>query len=387
MAKKGKTSLYAASRQWAERPADQRFWTLEELLQQTREYAEESAVEPVQLSRCEVVPIGDDLVLETDTGYVAEFQNYSFGQLCTTVAAPTSYLRELPAQLAADNLNHGLTRVGGQQHILLHQNGGTHLRCITSKDYARIWNYEVAELALALQEQEGWRTPPARPCGISNVPTRTATKADILRKSAHPSLGIRVGDTISPAGLYASDRDCFIFQINEDVSIEVDGETMFRGVFWSNSEVGDAKWRGTFFLYDSVCGNHIVWGAKVVADIQIVHKGNAREAYAAAMAGALELMEASASDDVQRIKMAKALQLGGTRDEVVTKVFRMPLQLSRTDCESAYVLAERHSEEHGNNPNSAWGYAAGLTRLSQGQYADRRNMLDRAAGRILEVAL
>jgi hypothetical protein len=34
--------------------------------------------------------------------------HWSFGQLCTLVGAPTSYLRQLPAALCGINLQHGL---------------------------------------------------------------------------------------------------------------------------------------------------------------------------------------------------------------------------------------------------------------------------------------
>jgi hypothetical protein len=34
--------------------------------------------------------------------------HWSFGQLCTLVGAPTSYLRQLPAALSDINLQHGL---------------------------------------------------------------------------------------------------------------------------------------------------------------------------------------------------------------------------------------------------------------------------------------
>ena len=47
-----KRNLMTASRQWAERPADERFWTLEDLLLQTRAYAYESRVKTVALSKC-----------------------------------------------------------------------------------------------------------------------------------------------------------------------------------------------------------------------------------------------------------------------------------------------------------------------------------------------
>ena len=384
----GKTTLMAASRQWQVRPADERFWTLADLYAQTKQYADESRVKKLALSACKVEPFnGNDLALVGPEGGHAQFQHYSFGQLSGYCGAPASYLRELPAPLVAANLNHGLAQIKGEQVLLFHKNGGLHLRCVTSDEYQRIWNYEIAELALALEENQGWRTPPARPCGIEGVPIRIATEADVLRNSAHPSLGIKVGDEISPAGLYASDHDCFIFQVNEDKAIEAgDGETLYRGVFWSNSEVGKAMWRGTFFLYDSVCGNHIVWGAKVIGEMAFRHTGRAREYFQQAMATASERIQLAASEDEKRIQAAKRYELGKTKEDIVVRVFGKQLGLSKSECEDAYVLADRHQSDHGNNPHSAWGFAAGVTRLSQSKWADDRNRMDRAAGKILEMA-
>jgi hypothetical protein len=385
-----KTNLMEASRQWSVRPADQRFWTLQELYERTKRYAEESEVEDMPLALCGVVPAGvdgNDLKLVTPSGD-AEFQHYSFGQFAALCEAPAAYLRGLPAPLAADCLNHGMESQKERiQSMMFHRNGGLHLRAVTSNKYARIWNWEVAELALALQEQDGWVTPPARPTYQKGVPVRKATQADVLRKSAHPSMGVEVGDDISPAGLYASHHDCFIFQVNENYSIDAGGgENMYRGVFWRNSEVGECKWSGTFFLYDSICGNHIVWGARVLAEMAIRHVGNAREQYAELMAMCGQYLERSAREDEQRIAAAKVKLLGDGRSNVVEFVAKKQLGLSLKDCDAAYTIAERFADEHNCLPNSAWGFVSGLTRLSQGQWADARDRMDRAAGKILELA-
>ena len=383
-----KTNLTTASRQWAERPADQRFWTLGELLNQTKKYAEESVTSRVRLSQCQALATtGGDLVLQGPTGAGAEFQHYSFGQICNITQSPAAYLRQLPASLAADNLNHGLLQVGGEQSLMFHKNGGLHLRCITSTEYKRIWNWEIAELALALEECDNWHIPPARPCGLPNVPVRQASELDVLRKSSHPSLGIKVGDDISPSGLYASDHDCFIFQVNEDLAIDGgDGELMYRGVFWSNSEVGDARFRATMFLYDTVCGNHIVWGAKTLAEVSIRHTGEARKMFSEAMATITAKAQRSAGEDEERIQAAKRLQLGESSEEVINLIFRKNVGLSREECQNSYLIADRTADDHGGNPLSAWGFAAGVTRLSQQVYADKRDRMDRAAGKIIEMA-
>ena len=51
-----------------------------------------------------------------------------------------------------------------------------------------------------------------------------------------------------------------------------------------------------------------------------------------------------------------------------------------------YELAIEHETTDGD-PRTAWGMANGLTRLSQSlPYADERVALDRAAGKVLEMA-
>ena len=381
-------TLVAASQQWAVRPADQRFWDLQSLYAATKRYAEESRIKVLSLSQCEVKPkAGNDLVLCGPEGGEAQFQHYAFGQFSNICQAPASYLRTLPAPLAAQCLNNGLVKVDGTQNLMFHKNGGLHLRCVTSDRYQRIWDYEIAELALALEEQEGWRVPPARPCGLPGVPVKIATQSDVLQHSAHKSLGVRVGDEISPAGLYASDHDCFIFQVNEDRQIDGgNGEMLYRGVFWSNSEVGAARWRATMFLYDSICGNHIVWGAKTLAEISIRHTGEARRMFAEAMATVTQRSQVSAASDEARIREAKSHLLGQRKEDIITLIFGKQLGLSRSECEGAYVLADRHSDDHHSDPRSAWGFASGVTRLSQSKYADDRDRMDRSAGRILELA-
>src|SRR4051812_20196884 len=109
------------------------------------------------------------------------------------------------------------------------------------------------------------------------------------------------------------------------------------------------------FLYESICGNHFVWGAKKGAEGSMVYKGNARRMFAQAMATITDRMDKSAADDERKIQAAKQKLLGGSKDEVVTYVYGKALGLSRSECENAYVLADRHSDLHGD-PNTAWGF-------------------------------
>lgn len=70
--------------------------------------------------------------------------HWSFGQLCTLVGAPTSYLRQLPAALSAINLQHGLLSHRAELVKTLETDTGrVELRAVTGPDYARIWDHEL----------------------------------------------------------------------------------------------------------------------------------------------------------------------------------------------------------------------------------------------------
>ena len=78
-------------------------------------------------------------------------------------------------------------------------------------------------------------------------------------------------NSTSATTLYASDRDVFIFLVDENRPIDVDGQTYFRGFLTWNSEVGKAAFGLQTFLYSRVCANRIIWGARDVEEIRIRH--------------------------------------------------------------------------------------------------------------------
>lgn len=382
-------NLFKASNQWATRPADERFWTVTELHQACRGYRAQAQTAAVPYRTLRARAQGPDVLLVGQTNRPAHLTHWAFGQLAQRAGAPASYLRTLPAPLAAECVNTGLTarEDGDTAHLLLHPNGGLLCRAMVSEDYTRIWNSDITARLLKLEEQ-GWRVPPARP-STNGGPTRPATQQDVLRARGNGGLSVNVGDLIAPAGLYASDHDLFAFLVREDRLINGgDGDILSRGFFIWNSEVGASSLGIMSFLYDYVCGNHIVWGARGVKELRITHRGDADERAFRELRGKLvEYADASVSEDEARITRAKQFSLGKDKAAVLDAVFglRIPA-LSRVRIGEAFDLAEQHENAHGAS-TTAWGLASGLTRLSQTlPYADDRVTLDRAAGRVLEVA-
>lgn len=351
--------LFHASDQWSKRPEDERFTSIKSLYDATRNYAstamEKSEVQVATL-RAEAI---DGAVQVVGKGAIpARLTHWSFGQLATRVDAPAGYLRNLPATLAAQNLNHGLAKRGADDatvSMLFHANGSLLLRAITSDKYSRIWNYEVAERLLDLESQ-GWT--PATP--------------DIRDK----------GDGRRP--LYASDHDMFAFIMHADRVIKEPGNPtgLKRGLIASNSEVGAGKLRLLRFLYREMCGNHIIWGAEDVVDLSAVHVGNIRDRFAGWQVEIAKYLDGSALQDEQRIATAQTKRIAGTKDELLDSLFgKRQLGLTRKALEAGYAAVE----DGDGDPLTAWGIAQGLTRYSQTTpYADERMRIDRAAGKLLE---
>lgn len=353
--------LFQAHDQWARRPKDERFTTLSGLYTATREYAKTAAEKPgVPINSLRVEAVEGQVQVMGKGSVPARLTHWSFGQLAARVGAPAGYLRELPATLAAQNLNHGLARRVGDDadataNLLFHANGSLLLRAITSDKYSRIWNWEVAERLMDL-ESRGWTpaTPDIRDMGDGRLP------------------------------LYASDHDMFAFIMHPDRVIKEPGNPsgLKRGLIASNSEVGAGKLRLLRFLYREMCGNHIIWGAEDVVDLSAVHVGNIRGKFSDWQIEIQKYLDETAAGDEARIVASMRKRIAGTKEELLDTLFgKRNLGLTRKMLEAGYAAVKPED----GDPLTAWGIAQGLTRSSQETpYADERMRIDRAAGKLLE---
>lgn len=379
--------LFKASSQWATRPLDERFWSIAEGLAECKRYFEHSQETEIQYSDLRVEADGPELRLHTKILPAARLSHHAFGQLCQRgePSAPANYLRAISPTLAAQNLNFCLKRRTGtdEANLLLHRaNGDLLLRASLGKTYERLWNWEIFERLLDLPPD--WRVPPARPAN-GDPRARPATEADVLSGG---KLSVKIGDLIAPSGVYVSDHDCFVFMVNEQAQIE---EGLSRGFFVWNSEVGDKSFGFSTFLYNSVCGNHIVWGAQNVIEIRINHIGQVRDRAFQNLAVEMKrYAEETVSVDKWKVASARKLILGANKEETAKAIlgFAHKIRLnaiSKRTLDSAFDLAERYVDRFGD-PRSVWAVVNGLTQLSQETpFADARNQLDRAAGRLMEL--
>lgn len=357
--------LFVAHRQWASRPADQRFTSLRDMYKACLGYAQHAKTQIVQWNHLRTEAHKDEVLIVGKANVPALMGHYAFGQLCGRVGAPASYLRELPATLASQNLNYGLkakveelNRDAADASLLFHPaNGGGKwlMRSLMTEKYERVWNHEILERLLTW-EQRGWK--PATP--------------DIRK--------IKEND----AALYASDHDMFAFLMNEKYVIKEPGNPkgLKRGFIVMNCEVGGKPIVIMKFLYREMCGNHIIWGASEVEEYRFKHVGSVRERFNVYEAKMLKYMNESASEEEAKIREAKRVYIGKTKEELLDTLFGKRLGIAQKTLEAAYdaVLPDEDGD-----PKTVWGFVQGMTRYSQTlPYTDERHNIDRAAGKVLD---
>ena len=198
------------SSEWFLRPADERFLSLSELFASVRGRAERSRTRTVESAAIRVEATRENpdrlaLMLPGSAEPVAP-THWSFGQLAALVGAPAAYLRQLPAPLAGINLQYGLTAHRAEQVKTLEaDHGRVELRAVTGPDYGRIYDHELVE---AVQRIAG--------DGVGDTRWKVPGVLDWSTGVYNP----RVDVTRDTTTLYASDRDVFLFLVDDLNPIE-----------------------------------------------------------------------------------------------------------------------------------------------------------------------
>jgi hypothetical protein len=354
-------SATTAHREWATRPPDERYTSVQALYEAARARRQHLDARIVDTGTFRTEAVEDDLVIREMSGRTAPLTHWSFGQLATLAGAPPQYLRSLPATIASDAINHGLQRVPRDHHqVFAEDTAPWTVHAITSSRYARVHHDELASRVLDLMA---------------------------VHPSWHLPLGYQDGEygaALVPSGAYLGDRDLFLFLVdgNRDLDDPTDPTQsgLFRGFILRNSDVGAAALTLDLFLFRAVCGNHVIWGFQRVAGFRRRHIGaSIQDAWTSSLHAVSNALEADPVHDRARLQRLTTLELGPTRDTVLETVLRR-LDVSQQHASEAYTMAEQFE----TNPRSVWGYVQGLTRLSQRTpWQDGRFALDRAASRLL----
>lgn len=367
------------SSEWFSRPDDERYLSLSGLADSVRRRSERSRTRVVETVLIHVEASRTDpkrlsLILPGSDTPVAP-THWSFGQLSSQVGAPAAYLRQLPAALAGINLQYGLTSHRAEQIKTLEtDNGRIELRAVTGPDYGRIYDHELVE---AVQRIAGngtgdtrWKVP-----GVLDWSTGVYNP--------------RVDITKDTTTLYASDRDVFLFLVDDLNPIEAgrlpDGspDLYFRGFYCWNSEVGAKTLGMASFYLRAVCQNRNLWGVEDFEEITIRHSKYAASRFAHEAAPALlNFANSSPMPFINGIKAARERIVAKSDDDRTEFLRKRGFSKAETSKIIETVLAEE-----GRPPESIFDFVAGITAVAREKTnQDARLELEGKAKKLLDRA-
>lgn len=365
------------SKQWLARPKDQRFTDMTSLnafLKRRWEGSEEARVANGDIEIIAPEPKSRDdlhrLTVSLTSGREVAPTHWAFGQLAGLAGAPAGYLRELPSQIAADCITYGL-RHNREQTMVKTFADGESLLAINGPDYGRIPDHEVAA---AVMQVAGNGT------GDSHwkVPGTLDWKTGIY----NPNTPVTLDNTT----LFASDRDLFLFLVDDLRPIEVgklpsgEPDLMFRGFYVENSEVGKSAMRIAAFYLRAICCNRIMWGVEGFQELNIRHTKYAPDRFIEVARPALEsYANASTGLLLDGISKAQAAKVASNDEEAVEWLKGRGFNKSRVT-----AIMEAVEREEQRPARTVWDFAQGITAVARGiENQDDRVDLEAEAGKIL----
>lgn len=378
----------SVSMQWMSRPHDQRFLSLNELHDYKKKFWEGSFQSCQQSKDIEIIApeistpedmhkltvgIKIDTPLRQEVREIAP-THHAFGQLAGLAKAPAQFLRELPSPLVVDVLGWRLKHAREVEEIKLY-GGSEQLYSATGPDYGRIPDYEVVQ---AVQQVAGngrgekrWKIP-----GVVDWNTHMYNpEAPVTKESTT---------------LYASDRDLFVFLVDDRNPIEVgklasgEPDLMFRGFYLQNSEMGTRSLKLAAFYLRAVCMNRNLWGVEGFQDLTIRHTRMAPDRW---LQQAVPTLNAYANGSqlklIEGVKAAKEAKVAANHEEAVSFLADRKFSASKVK-----DILERGTKEEGREPRTIWDMAQAITAHARdipntderlGQELEAKRLLDKVA--------
>ena len=367
------------SSEWFSRPDDERYLSLNTLHDAVRARAERATARTVETKSLRVEARTNDvsrlsLAIPGCPELVAP-THWSFGQLCGLVGAPAGYLRQLPAPLAGINLQHGLASHRAELVKTLEADDGRiELRAVTGPDYGRIWDHELVEAVMRIAGD-----------GVGDTRWKVPGTLDWSTMTHNPFVDV----TLDTATLYASDRDVFLFLVDDTHPIEAgrlpngDPDLYFRGFYCWNSEVGSKTLGMASFFLRAVCMNRNIWGAEGFEEVSIRHSKFAAHRFAHQAAPALErFADSSAGPFVSGIRAARERIVASSDEDRETFLRKRGFSKAETTTIIATVLGEE-----GRPPESIYDFVQGITAVARDRpHQDARLELEARAAKLMASA-
>lgn len=362
------------SDQWAKRPNDERFLSIDELWShlQGRNMQRAEKVHAIQPGDISFDGVGGKSIKLRGK----HLSNWSFGQLAQRAGAPASYLRTLQPNTVVRCLAEGLTNEENDTNKFYYSADQIH--AITSPSYGRILDSDVVT---AIRRVAG--------NGINDTRWKIPGTMDWRTMIYDPETPV----TKETTTLFASDRDVWCFLVDDRNPIQVgtrNGEPdyLFRGFYCWNSEVGASTAGVATFYLRSLCCNRIMWGVEQFSEVRVKHTRFAPDRLARQLTPTLQAFgNASTGLITDGVQRAREARIGDTPDEAVEFLRKLGLSAKR----AGDVLRVAANEEYGDAvwspraPVSIWDAAQGITAVARSiPHQDERVGLEAVGKKLLD---
>jgi len=363
------------SSQWFNRPDDQRFLNLDDLAAHVKARSDNSVQTIVDVNHIRVhasMNNPEKLSLEYH-GMEVEPTHWAFGQLASLAGAPAGYLRKLPSTVAGINLQYGLQNLRTENAKLYYNED--QLLAATGTEYGRVHDYELVE---AVQRIAG--------NGVGDTRWKVPGVIDWNTSMYNPF----VNPTKDTTTLYASDRDVFMFLVDDTHPIEIgklkngDPDLMFRGFYVWNSEVGSKTLGISTFMLRGVCANRNIWGQQDKQSMTIRHSKNAPQRFASEVGPALiEYSNQSTLGVISDINKAKSTIVATNDDERFQWLGKQGF-----NAKQAKKIIDTVIQEEDTKPRSIWDFVQGVTAVARNiKHTDDRLDMEKLGGKLMDKAI
>lgn len=359
------------SREWRNRPDDERFTSIESFMAFLKTRKEQSTELHAGIEDISFAGTGDDLFMMLhDKAYAPT--DWMLEQFCNQIGMPRSFLQRLNAEtitLCLQDVMSKRTRSDDEEAQVKLLTQGDTMRCLTSTSYNRIWDYDVAENILDVAMSRGsWKIP-----GEMNWSNMTH----------NPFVDITKDNTT----LFASPRDMFMFLCQDDQPIVAgklpngDDDVYFRGFYGFNSETYGGKGGLKYFMLRGVCMNRNLWGVEQVNEISIKHtKHSTDKLKKETQIALLEFTKSEPLDFVNAIQNAQKIKVASNDDERREFLVKKAGLIDR----NAPIVMEIVQNEEGHPMETLHDAIQGITALARRKpYQSERVKLEAQAQGLL----
>jgi len=359
------------------RKADEIYSSVAELHAYNVAKMQKTRQQTANLAELVAIADGENLLIKNASGKEFEPSNFAYSKLVQAVGGSMPWFDKLDASMIAKNLNYGFKACVKQPlnndklepwqldesgrivdtncKLISLENGSNELINVTGARYNLVFDAQLSELGLKLEEKFGLLPAPAN-------------------KGHH--------------GLYASDRDCFLFLSTLDKPVLTFANSpIYRGVMLWNGF--DSTLGVSLFLLSGVCSNYSIHQFTEKYSIEARHSAKLWEKvkFNDIAENLAKAFDADTQIEQKFLTAATTVELAQDDEGLVEVMLSLRDPLLGKKASERIIELAKESEGIYGNPRTPWSIGNVVTEIGRDRpFASARRAYMQTAQRIFDLA-